>query len=323
MRAIGVLFTALLVCMGGAQDRISARAQLLHLVPSHMAFQPDGRHLVMMYGYLVAIYDTQQDKVVRLIMPQQLGATSFVGTNGSIIAVTQPSSLALYETNTLRLIRTFDSSLELIQLSPMGNWVALCSRSRTSATVYLVNLYDGRSYSYGYDNLYSSASSATQYPKVCFAPNEQHAVVVVAPQTPASPRAFVIRLADGAVENQFEFGDSYTLPIKLSTSPSGRSMAVYAWHREATTGRLLEVKLLTGTQRVLYSEMPEVEALGLAWLPDETLLFSAGYGIWVVANGVQQNTKILCFLQTASGWSCRSTTLPFVSGGCPCAVRMT
>ncbi len=66
MRAIGVLFTALLVCMGGAQDRISARAQLLHLVPSHMAFQPDGRHLVMMYGYLVAIYDTQQDKVVRV-----------------------------------------------------------------------------------------------------------------------------------------------------------------------------------------------------------------------------------------------------------------
>ncbi|MEJ5383385.1 MAG: hypothetical protein WHS44_00740 [Fimbriimonadales bacterium] len=278
---------ALLVCMGDAQDRISARAQLLHFAPTQLAFQPDGRHLVMMRHDFMALYDTLQNKVVRVMTPQQIGAALFVDTNGSMIAVTQQSAPAVYETNTLRLIRRFDSSLELLRLSPTGAWVALRSRGQSSATIYFVNLYDGRSYSYTHDNLYSHFYAVLRYPKVCFAPDEQRAVVVVALRDPAPPQAFVIRLTDGAVENQFEFGHADTLPIGLSVSPTGRSMAVFAWHREATTGDLLYLDLQTGSEQNL-SGMAEVDRTGIAWLSDETLLFGTGYEILTFTNGIRQ-----------------------------------
>ncbi len=290
MRIVSVLLAVMVVYTGVASDRIPVRTILLHFVPTEMAFQPDGRHLVLMRNQFLAVYDMLQRKVVRTLIPENFNASSFVATNGSVVVVQGGGGYAVYEIDTSRLIYQIQSALRFIAFSPSGNWLVLGGGSQTSRYANFINLFDGRSYTYLYENVYVNYNSILIYPKVCFTPDEQRAVVIVAPQDFGLPQAFVIRLADGIVENQFAFGDSDTLPIDLSTSPSGRYMAIYAWDRRAVNaGRVLMLDLQSGATQLLQGG-GAAYSIALAWLSDQTLLASAGYGIGVFTDGILERS---------------------------------
>ncbi len=114
MRNSLVFWAILVACMGFANDRIPIRNILIHFNPSSMAFQPDGRHLVLMRGEVLAIYDTTENRVSKLLGPQDFDqwSTSFLGTNGSLVAVStrynEVPAIALYAIDTGRLIARID-----------------------------------------------------------------------------------------------------------------------------------------------------------------------------------------------------------------------
>lgn len=304
MRILVILLGALVASEGFAQNRLPIRSILLHFKPSDMAFQSDGRHLILMRDQALAIYDTAADRVSRVFGPKDfeqgdgLSLNMFAGTNGDLVALegirNQTRIVAVYIINTKRLVSVIEAPANsFVSLSPSGNWIALRHRvSNTETILRLVNLPQQRVYSYRYLDLYRPFQNVgLDYPKVLFTSDDQRAVVVTALASSAPPKAELIRLADGAVESEILFGNYDTLPHSLQLAPSGRYLAVYGWNRTATTASGIfvvdlqdsTVQNLRGATDLIYN-FPT----GLAWVSDQMLLVGRDSGFAVYTRGTFQ-----------------------------------
>lgn len=303
-RAFTALLGTLIVCGALAQNRIPVWNIALHFRPSSMAFQSDGRHLVLMGSKVLAIYDTASERVSRVFGPKDfeqggdLRLNVFVGTNGDMVVLfgvrshNQTRVFAVYTINTKRLVRVIESpASNFVSLSPSGNWIALCQVvSSTETILQLINLPQQSVYSYRYLNLYQPVQDVgLGYPKVLFTSDDRRAVIVTASASSTPPKAELIRLADGAIESEILFGDSETLPHSLQLAPSGRYLAVYGWSRRATTASgAFVVDLQNSTVQTLFARRFNTYNFptGLAWVSDQMLFIGDGTGFAVYVQGI-------------------------------------